>query len=91
VTGLQFAAAVLSALAWPTAVVVAVGLLRPELAGAFHRMQSLEFPGGKATFATLLQYEVSALEALAEVAHNLAARDRASDRGHISAPRRSRR
>jgi hypothetical protein len=56
-TGLQFTAAILNALAWPAAVVVAVWLLRPELAGAFHRMQSLEFPGGKATFGTLLQYE----------------------------------
>ena len=32
-------------------------MLRQELVGAFQRIQSLEFPGGKATFATLLDYE----------------------------------
>jgi hypothetical protein len=57
VTGLQFAASIVNSLAWPTAVVVAVGLLRPELVSALQRMRSLEFPGGRATFATLLDYE----------------------------------
>lgn len=56
-TGLQFVAAIVNSLAWPTAVVVAVGLLRRELADTFRRIQSLEFPGGKATFATLQEYE----------------------------------
>jgi hypothetical protein len=57
VTGLEFAAAIVNSLAWPAAVVVAVALLRRELAGTFHRIQSLEFPGGKATFAALVDYE----------------------------------
>jgi hypothetical protein len=57
VTGLQFAAAIVNSLAWPAGVVVAVGLLRGDLVGAFQRMQSLEFPGGKATFATLLDFQ----------------------------------
>jgi hypothetical protein len=57
VTGLQFAAAIVNSIGWPVAVVVAVGLLRAELVGAFQRMQSLEFPGGKATFATLLDFQ----------------------------------
>ncbi len=56
-TGLQFAASIVNSLAWPTAVVVSVVLLRQQLVGAFQRIQSLEFPGGKATFATLLDYE----------------------------------
>jgi hypothetical protein len=57
VTGLQFVAAIVNSLAWPAAVVVAVVLLRPELGDAFHRIQSLEFPGGRASFATLPDYE----------------------------------
>jgi hypothetical protein len=57
VTGLQFGAAIVSSLAWPTAVVVTAVFLRRELLGAFRRMQSIEFPGGKATFATLLDFE----------------------------------
>jgi hypothetical protein len=57
VTGLGFVAAIVNSLAWPAAVVVAVTLLRRELAGTFHRIQSLEFPGGKATFAALVDYE----------------------------------
>ena len=57
VTGLGFVATIVNSLAWPAAVVVAVVLLRRELAGAFHRIQSVEFPGGKATFATLVDYE----------------------------------
>lgn len=56
-TGLQFAAAIVNSLAWPAGVVVAVGLLRRELVGAFQRIQSLEFPGGRATFATLFDFE----------------------------------
>lgn len=54
---LQFVAAIVNSLAWPAAVVVTVGLLRRELADAFHRMQSVEFAGGKATFDTLAGYE----------------------------------
>jgi hypothetical protein len=57
VTGLEFAAVIVRSLPWPAAVVVAVALLRRELAGALHRIQSLEFPGGKATFAALVDYE----------------------------------
>ena len=56
-TDLQFVASIVSSLAWPTAVVVAAALLRQQLVGTFQRIQSLEFPGGKATFATLLDYE----------------------------------
>jgi len=57
VAGLGFVAAIVNSLAWPTAVVVAVALLRRELADTFHRIQTLEFPGGKATFAALVDYE----------------------------------
>jgi len=53
VTDLQFVAPILTSLAWPAAVVVAVGLVRRELAGVFQRIESVEFAGGKATFATL--------------------------------------
>lgn len=56
-TGLQFTASIVNSLAWPTAVVVAAVLLRKELRDAFRRMQSLKFPGGEATFATLAPYE----------------------------------
>jgi hypothetical protein len=54
---LQFAAAIVNSLAWPAVVVVAVVLLRRELADAFHRVQSFEFAGTRATFATLPGYE----------------------------------
>jgi hypothetical protein len=57
VTDLQFVATIVNAVAWPIAVIVTVGLLRRELIGTFQRMQSLEFPGGKATFATLLDFQ----------------------------------
>jgi len=57
VTGLQFAAAIVNSLAWPAAAVAVAILLRRELVDAFHRMQSFEFAGGKATFATLPGYE----------------------------------
>jgi hypothetical protein len=59
VSGLQFAAAIVNSLAWPAVVVVAVILLRRELADAFHRMQSFELGGVKAklTFAPLAGYE----------------------------------
>jgi hypothetical protein len=57
VTGLQFVAAIANSLAWPAAFILAVGLLRRELGDAFHRIQSLEFPGGRASFATLPGYE----------------------------------
>lgn len=61
--GLQFIATIVNSVAWPAAVVVAVILLRRELIGAFRRMQSLEFPGGKATFATLLDFQKVVAEA----------------------------
>jgi hypothetical protein len=56
---LQFAAEIVNSLAWPIVVVVAVVLLRQEVADAFHRMQSFEFGGTKAklTFAPLAGYE----------------------------------
>ncbi|HEY1818827.1 MAG TPA: hypothetical protein VGG83_02780 [Trebonia sp.] len=56
-TGLQFVAAIANSLAWPAAVIVTVVVLRRELGDAFHRIQSLEFPGGRASFATLPGYE----------------------------------
>jgi hypothetical protein len=56
-SGLQFTASLFSSLAWPVAAVLAVALLRTELVGVLHRMQSVEFPGGKATFDTLSGYE----------------------------------
>jgi hypothetical protein len=57
VTDLQFAAALVNSLAWPTAVVVAAVLLRRELRDAIRRMRRLRFPGGEASFATLAPYE----------------------------------
>jgi hypothetical protein len=57
VSALQFVAAILNSLAWPAAALAAVILLRHELARAFHRMRTLEFPGGKATFDSLSGYE----------------------------------
>jgi hypothetical protein len=57
VSALQFIAAILNSLAWPAAVVAAAVLLRRQLASAFQRMQALEFPGGKATFAVLSDFE----------------------------------
>jgi hypothetical protein len=56
VTGFSLAASIVSSVSWPAAVVVAVVLLRRELAGALRRLQSVEFPGGKATFAALADY-----------------------------------
>jgi hypothetical protein len=67
VTDLQFVAAIVNSLAWPAAFIVAVGLLRRELGDAFHRIQSVEFPGGKASFATLPDYE----KAIAAVAKDV--------------------
>ena len=57
VTGDQLAAAIVNSLAWPVAFLVAVILLRPQIAGVFHRIQSVEFRGAKATFAALGDYE----------------------------------
>ena len=56
-TGFQLVATIVNAVAWPAAVVAAVVLLRRELISVFQRVQSVEFPGGKATFATLLEFE----------------------------------
>jgi hypothetical protein len=53
VTDLQFVAALVNAVAWPVAVILAVAVLRPELLGILRRMLSIEFPGGRATFAVL--------------------------------------
>ena len=66
-TGLQFFAAIVNSLAWPAAVIVAIGLLHRELGDAFHRIQSVEFPGGRASFATLPDYE----KAIAAVAKDV--------------------
>lgn len=57
VAGLAFVASIVNSLAWPAATVAGVVLLRRELGGTFHRIQTLEFPGGKATFAALVDYE----------------------------------
>jgi hypothetical protein len=56
---LQFTAALANSLAWPVVVLVAVILLRRELADVFHRMQTFELSGTKAklTFASLAGYE----------------------------------
>lgn len=56
---LQFVAAIVNSLAWPAVVMVAVIVLRPELADVFHRIQSLEWTGTKATatFSRLAVYE----------------------------------
>ncbi|HTU05163.1 MAG TPA: hypothetical protein VMG13_06375, partial [Trebonia sp.] len=56
-TGLQFVASIVNSLAWPTAAVVAVGLLRPTLTDVFHRTPTHEFAGEKESFATLADYE----------------------------------
>lgn len=56
-TGLQFVAAIVNSLAWPAAVVVTLWLLRRELPHALQRLQSLEFAGGKATFANLREFQ----------------------------------
>ena len=56
-SALQFVAAILNSLAWPVAALAAAVLLRHELAHVFHRMRTLEFPGGKATFDSLPGYE----------------------------------
>lgn len=62
-TDLQFVAAIVTALAWPVAAVIAVRLVRPQLIGLFERMESLVFPGGKVTFASLAGVEAVAVAA----------------------------
>jgi hypothetical protein len=57
VSDLQFYASIVNSLSWPLATVLAVGLLRPELIGVLRRLTSLEFLGGKMTFATLPGYK----------------------------------
>jgi hypothetical protein len=57
VTDRELVAAIVNSLAWPVVVLVAVVLMRREIATAFHRIQSVEFAGGKATFAALGGYE----------------------------------
>ena len=64
VTGLQFISVIVKSVAWPTAVVIAIVLLRAELVGVFQRVQILEFPGGKATFASLVDIEKAAAVAV---------------------------
>lgn len=66
-SSLQFVVAILGALAWPTAVVIAVVLVRPHLTGVFQRVQSLEFPGGRVTFAALVDVQ-KAVSVVAEEA-----------------------
>ena len=58
VGGRELIASIVSSLAWPVVVLIAVYLMRDELRGAFKRIQSLEFAGSKATFAVLGNYEV---------------------------------
>jgi hypothetical protein len=71
VTGLQFVAAIVNALAWPAAVVVVLWLLRQELPHALRRLQSLELPGGaKVTFATTLSDVQRAVAVAAEGAES---------------------
>lgn len=62
-TGLQFVAAIVNSVAWPAAAVVAAGLLRRPLTGAFQRTPTPEFPVEKDTFATLSDYETMFLSA----------------------------
>jgi hypothetical protein len=57
VTGLGFVAVIVNAPARPATVGVAAVLLRREPAGAFHRIQTVKFSGGKATLADLVDYE----------------------------------
>ena len=57
VTGLGFVAAIVGSLAWPAAIVIVVILIRRELVSIFRCVQFLEFPGGKATFAALVDYD----------------------------------
>jgi hypothetical protein len=45
---LEFAADIVNSLAWPAVVMVAVILLRRELADVLHRLRDLEFPGMRA-------------------------------------------
>lgn len=56
-TDQQFVAAIVNSAAWPVAVIIVTGLLRRELLGVIRRLQSLEFRGARATFATLPGYE----------------------------------
>jgi hypothetical protein len=58
VGGRELIASIVSSLAWPVVVLIAVYLMRDDLRGAFKRIQSLEFAGSKATFAVLGNYEV---------------------------------
>jgi hypothetical protein len=68
VTGLQFVAAIVNSVAWPTAVVVAAGLLRRELPVIFQRTQPREFPAEMETFAGLTDYETMFISATGDPA-----------------------
>lgn len=69
-TGFEFVAAIVNSLAWPVAAIVAVIVLRPELAGVFRRIRSFELLGGKATFQALESLENAIAVAKDEPAHN---------------------
>lgn len=56
-SGLQFVASIVSALAWPIAAVAMAALLREALVNAIERMRRLEFPGGRVSFDRLPVYE----------------------------------
>jgi hypothetical protein len=71
VTDLQFTAAIVNSLAWPTAVMVAAVLLRKEIRDALRRILHLRFPGGEATFAPLAPFQA----ALAATARDTAPED----------------
>jgi hypothetical protein len=75
VTDLQFVAAILPAIAWPAAIVLAVVLVRRELIVLLARMQSLEFPGGRATFTTLFDVQ-KAVAVVAQDAQDLKSPDK---------------
>jgi hypothetical protein len=58
--GLEFISAIADALAWPLAVVICVFILREPLTGLLRRVETVELPGSKATFAAgLVQLEES--------------------------------
>lgn len=62
-TGLQFVAAIVNSVAWPTAAVVVAGLLRRPLIGAFHLVQTPKYSVEREPFATLSGYETIFLAA----------------------------
>jgi hypothetical protein len=57
VGGRELIASIVSSLAWPVVVLIAVYLFRHEVGDALQRIQSLEIAGSKAKFAVLGNYE----------------------------------